>query len=396
MYLQTMSILTVNVGSSSLKLAVYETKNLDRKAALAVERVGSTGARLTVKRSDRSFEHKIEAKDVASAIDDVFQRVPELFASDLDAIGHRIVHGGGNHPKPAAITPSLLHELRELGHLDPTHMPQSLSVIGSMTHRFSNVPQFACFDTAFHHSMPDVAQCYPLPQWTVKAGVRRYGFHGLSCESIIGQLKQLDARAIAGRMLIAHLGNGASVTAVREGASVDTSMGFSPTGGLMMGTRSGDLDPTVVTFLARTRTLTPDGIEKLLNKESGLLGVSGQSQDMRDLLGRAASDPRAADAIELYCYVARKHFGMLTAALGGVDTIVFTGGVGEHAALIREKICGDLGHLGVQLDRKRNAANDAVISAEKSRVVVRVIATDEDLVIARHVAALLTKEASNV
>jgi acetate kinase len=290
----------------------------------------------------------------------------------------------------------LLHELRELGYLDPTHMPQSLSVIDSMTRRFSNVPQFACFDTAFHHSMPDVAQCYPLPQWTVKVGVRRYGFHGLSCESIIGQLKQLDARAIAGRMLIAHLGNGASVTAVREGASVDTSMGFSPTGGLMMGTRSGDLDPTVVTFLARARAMTPDAVEKLVNEESGLLGVSGQTQDMRDLLERAASDSKAAEAIELYCYLARKNCGALTAVLGGVDTIVFTGGVGEHAAPIREKICAGLDYLGVQFHSNRNAANEGVISAENSRVVVRVIATDEDLVIARHVAALLTKGASDV
>jgi acetate kinase len=244
--------------------------------------------------------------------------------------------------------------------------------------------------------MPDVAQWYPLPQWTVKVGVRRYGFHGLSCEAIIGQLKQLDARAIAGRMLIAHLGNGASVTAVREGASVDTSMGFSPTGGLMMGTRSGDLDPTVVTFLARARAMTPDAVEKLVNEESGLLGVSGQTQDMRDLLERAASDSKAAEAIELYCYLARKNCGALTAVLGGVDTIVFTGGVGEHAAPIREKICAGLDYLGVQFHSNRNAANEGVISAENSRVVVRVIATDEDLVIARHVAALLTKGASDV
>jgi acetate kinase len=384
-----MSILTVNVGSSSLKLAVYETKTLKRKAALAVERVGSTGARLIVKRSDRSFEHTIEAKDVASAIDNVFQRVPELFASGLDAIGHRVVHGGGNHPKPAAITPSLLHELRELGHLDPTHMPQSLSVIDSMTRRFSNVPQFACFDTAFHHSMPDVAHRYPLPAWTKAAGVRRYGFHGLSCESIIDQLKQNHARRSRGRLLIAHLGNGASVSAVRDCVSVDTSMGFSPTGGLMMGTRSGDLDPTVIIFFARARAMTPDAVEKVVNEESGLLGVSGQSPDMRDLLERAASDSRAADAIELYCYIARKHFGALAAVLGGVDTIVFTGGIGERAPAFREKICAGLEYLGVQFDPNRNEANESVISADESPVDVGVIATDEDLVIARHVVALL-------
>jgi acetate kinase len=190
-------------------------------------------------------------------------------------------------------------------------------------------------------------------------------------------------------MLIAHLGNGASLTAVRGGLSVDTSMGFSPTGGLMMGTRSGDLDPTVMTYLARVRAMGTDALERMVNKESGLLGVSGKSQDMRDLLERAASDSQASQAIELYCYTARKHFGALAAVLGGVDTIVFTGGVGEHAPAIREKICAGLEYLGVQFDRNRNAANEAVISADDSRLVVRVIATDEELVIARHVAALL-------
>jgi acetate kinase len=205
----------------------------------------------------------------------------------------------------------------------------------------------------------------------------------------VSQLKQIDARGATGRVLIAHLGNGASVTAVRDGLSVDTSMGFSPTGGLMMGTRCGDLDPTVVTFLTRTHAMTPDAVEKLMNEESGLLGVSGQSQDMRDLLERAASESQASEAIELYCYTARKHIGALAAVLDGVDTIVFTGGVGEHAALIREKICSGLEYLGVQFDRNRNAANEAVISADDSRVVAHVIATDEDLVIARHVLALL-------
>jgi hypothetical protein len=239
-------------------------------------------------------------------------------------------------------------------------------VVEAVARRFPNVPQFACFDTAFHRSMPAVAQRYPLPFWTAEAGVRRYGFHGLSSESIVSQLKQIDARGATGRVLIAHLGNGASVTAVRDGLSVDTSMGFSPTGGLMMGTRCGDLDPTVVTFLTRTHAMTPDAVEKLMNEESGLLGVSGQSQDMRDLLERAASESQASEAIELYCYTARKHIGALAAVLDGVDTIVFTGGVGEHAALIREKICSGLEYLGVQFDRNRNAANEAVIRKRQS------------------------------
>jgi acetate kinase len=391
-----MSLLTVNAGSSSLKLALYKGEGPTRRVAFLVERIGSPGTHLTAHRADGTTEHKVEAKDHPGALEHVLHEFPEYFDSGLRAVGHRIVHGGRHHAKGEPITAGLLNDLCKIEQLDPTHMPQSLAVVEAVRRRFPNVPQFACFDTAFHRSMPAVAQRYPLPAWTAEAGVRRYGFHGLSCESIMSQLRQIDAREATGRVLIAHLGNGASVTAVREGLSVDTAMGFSPTGGLMMGTRCGDLDPTVVTFLARARAMTPEAVEKLVNEESGLLGVSGQSRDMRDLLERAASDSRAADAIELYCYIARKHFGALAAVLGGVDTIVFTGGVGEHAPAIREKICGGLEYLGVQFDPNRNEANESVISAENSRVVVRVIATDEDLVIARHVAALLTKGASDV
>jgi acetate kinase len=384
-----MSLLTVNAGSSSLKLALYDQEGPTRKAAVLVERIGSTKAFLLISGSDETTEHKIEAKDHAGALDQVFHHFPELFASGLRAVGHRIVHGGRDHAKPETITAPLLNQLRQLEHLDPTHMPQSLSVVDSLVRRFPEVPQFACFDTAFHRSMPDVAQRYPLPPWTAEAGVRRYGFHGLSCESIISQLEQIDPQAAAGRMLIAHLGNGASVTAIRDGISIDSSMGFSPTGGMMMGTRSGDLDPTVMTYLARERAMTTDALEQLVNSESGLLGVSAHSQDMRDLLDCTTSDSQAAEAIELYCYAAQKHFGAPAAVLGGVDTIVFTGGIGEHAAPIREKICNGLEYLGVQLHGRRNAAHEAVISVDSSRVVVRVIATDEDLVIAKHVVRLL-------
>jgi acetate kinase len=386
-----MSLLTVNAGSSSLKLAFYETDSLARNAILSVERIGSTKARLLINESSGNTQHKIEATDHTGALDEVFHRLPELDASGLDAVGHRMVHGGSDHAKPEAITTGLLNELAQLKHLDPTHMPQSLSLIASLTRRFPNVPQFVCFDTAFHRSMPDIAQRYPLPRWALEAGVRRYGFHGISCESIVGQLEQISPQSVAGRILIAHLGNGASVTAVRGGHSVDSSMGFSPTGGLMMGTRSGDLDPTVMTYLARARAMTTDALEQLVNDQAGLLGVSRTSQDMRDLLDRARSNREAADAIELYCYVARKHFAALAAALGGVDTIVFTGGIGEHAAPIREKICSGLEYLGAQLDRKRNVAHESVISKDRSRVVIRVITTDEDLVIAKHVVALLNE-----
>jgi acetate kinase len=383
-------LLTVNAGSSSLKLPLYDEAGLLRKGALAVERIGFTGTRLLITGSGGTTEHSIEAKDHVGALDQVFHHLPELFASGLRAVGHRIVDGGHDYVKPEHITTPLLNELRKLEHLDPTHMPQSLSVIESLLRRFPDVPHFACFDTAFHRSMPEVAQRYPLPQWTAEAGVRRHGFHGLSCESIISQLERLNAQAIAGRVLLAHLGNGASVTAVRGGISVDTSMGFSPTGGMMMGTRPGDLDPMLITYLARARGMTTDELEQLVNEESGLLGVSGYSQDMRDLLDRATSNSQAAEAIELYCYIARKQFGALGAVMGGVDTIVFTGGIGEHAAPIREKICRGLECFGVQLDNERNSTHQAVISTKSSRVVVRVIATDEDLVIAKHVVQLLS------
>ncbi len=389
-----MWLLTINAGSSSLKLTLYEEEELTRQTAFLVERIGSTGTRLLITGSGGTTERRVEAKDHVGAIDEMFHHLPELFASGLRAVGHRIVHGGLNHAKPERLTVPLLNELRQFEHLDPTHMPQSLSLVDLLIRRFPNVPQFACFDTAFHRSMPDVAQRYPLPRWTSEAGVRRYGFHGLSCESIITQLEQINPQAVAGRMLIAHLGNGASITAARDGRSVDSSMGFSPTGGMMMGTRSGDLDPTVITYLARARAMTTDALEQLVNEESGLLGVSSASEDMRDLLDRATSNREAADAIELYCYVAWKHFGALAAVLGGVDTIVFTGGIGEHAAPIREKICSGLEYLGVQLDHKSNAAHEAVVSADSSRVVVRVIATDEDLVIAKHLASVLSGESA--
>lgn len=384
-----MLLLTVNAGSSSLKLALYEQEALTRRAALLVERIGSTGARFLITEPSGTTEHRVEAKDHVGAIDEVFNDFPGLFASGLRAVGHRIVHGGRDHAKPEPITVPLLNQLRQLAHLDPTHMPQSLSVVDSLVRRFPDVSQFACFDTAFHRSMPEVAQRYPLPRWAAETGVRRYGFHGLSCESIVGQLEQIDDQAVAGRVLIAHLGNGASITAVRAGISVDSSMGFSPTGGMMMGSRSGDLDPTVIIFLARARAMTTDALEQLVNQESGLLGISGYSEDMRELLDRATSNSQAAEAIDLYCYTAQKHFGALAAVLGGVDTIVFTGGIGEHAAPIRERICRGLEYLGVQLDCKRNARHEAVISADSSRAVVRVMATDEDLVIAKHVIRLL-------
>ncbi len=382
-------LLTVNTGSSSIKLAVYGNDSaLARRIGVSVERIGHPGASVKLASESGVDTRPVEVPDHDAALRIALDAVSASSSSRLDAVGHRIVHGGPDHSQPERLTDALVARLRELEAIDPGHMPQALGAVESIGRRYPSLPQFACFDTAFHRTMPDVARRYPLPEWTAEAGVLRYGFHGLSCEFIISALAQIDPAALDGRLLIAHLGNGASVTAVRGGASVDTTMGFSPCGGLMMGTRSGDLDPTVVTYLARARGFDPDRLRRLVNEESGLLAVSESTGDMRDLLAQAGSR-HADDAIELFCYIARKHFGSLAAALGGVDTIVFTGGIGEHAAPVRERICRGLEYLGLVLDSARNAADDGVISAAGSRVTVRVIATDEDLVIARHVRRLL-------
>jgi acetate kinase len=251
------------------------------------------------------------------------------------------------------------------------------------------VPQVACFDTAFHGHMPAIAKRYPLPRHVVGPEVMRYGFHGLSYESVVRQLEMIDPRAANSRLIIAHLGNGASMVAVRGGVSVETTMGFTPTGGLIMGTRSGDLDPGVLLYLLETCAISPDALNQLVNREAGLLGVSGTSADVRDLLDREAADARAAEAIELFCYQARKFIGALVAVLGGLDTLVFTGGIGEHAAPIRQRICAGFGFLGITLDPRRNAAGESIISQPGSTVSVRVIGTDEDGVIARHTARLV-------
>lgn len=383
-------MLTVNTGSSSIKLALFDAAaTLTTRARVSVERIGSPDARLTLQGVAQPEEAALGAADDTTALAAALGRLGDSWGSGPDAIAHRVVHGGPDHAAPEPLTPALLGRLRALEAFDPTHMPQALAAIDAIARRFPGVPQFACFDTGFHATMPEVARRYPLPRWTFDAGIRRYGFHGLSCESIVHQLERLDQNAVAGRLVIAHLGNGASVTAVRGGISVDTSMGFSPSGGLMMGTRTGDLDPMVMIYLATVHRLSPAALTRLVNDESGLLGVSGQSQDMRDLLDRTASVPAAAEAIELYCYTAHKHIGALATSLDGIETLVFTGGVGEHAAPIRQGICRGLASLGVQLDPDANAASNAVISAPHSRVVVRVMRTDEDLVMAGHLVRLL-------
>jgi acetate kinase len=286
----------------------------------------------------------------------------------------------------------MVADLRALVPIDPNHLPQAIVAIEAVGRTYPAVPQVACFDTAFHSRMPRVARLYALPSRLVEEGIIRYGFHGLSYEYVMEKLRIIEPEAAAGRVVLAHLGNGASMAAVRGGVGIDTTMGFTPTGGLVMGTRSGDLDPNVPLYLLEERGLTPAEVSDLLNRRAGLLGVSGTSADMRDLLERELADGRAAEAIALFCYQAKKFLGALAASLGGLDDLVFTGGIGEHSATVRERVCEGLGFLGIRLDPDSNAAHARVVSSDASTVTVRVVPTDEDLMVARHTRRLIEQE----
>jgi acetate kinase len=388
-------ILTINTGSSSLKAALY-APNDGRVPAVSAraERIGRAGSRLRIAGSsgETLFEHHAAIPDHAAAVDALLAWLRDAGASASPAaIGHRVVHGGNRYAAPVIVAPGMLDALREVTPLAPDHLPQALAAIEAAGRAYPGVPQVACFDTAFHRRMPRVAQVYPLPRRLTDAGVRRYGFHGLSYESILEDLHRIDPAAAGGRVLIAHLGNGASMAAVRAGVGTDTTMGFTPAGGLMMGTRTGDLDPGVLLHLLRAEGHTPAELGALVTERSGLLGVSGASADMRDLLEREGADARAAEAVALFCYQARKFAGAMTAALGGVETLVFTGGIGERSAAVRERICAGLGFLGVRLDPTRNAAHAPVISLDNAPATVRVMETDEDRMIAGHTARLVAQ-----
>jgi acetate kinase len=295
-----------------------------------------------------------------------------------------------HHAEPVIVTPALLGELHRLIPYDPDHLPSEIELIEAFRQRHPGLPQVACFDTTFHRGMPRVAKLIPIPRRYETKGVQRYGFHGLSYAYLMEELVRLgEFAATSGRVILAHLGSGASLAAVRDGKSIDTSMGFTPASGLPMGTRSGDLDPGLISFLARTEHMSPAQFDHMVNDESGLLGVSEISSDVRDLLAKQAVDVRAAEAVALFCYQTKKWIGAFAAALGGLDTLVFAGGIGENAPLIREWICEGLGFLGVELDAGRNEKNAPLISPDTARVKVRVIRTDEELMIGRSVARVL-------
>ncbi len=393
---QPIRLLTINTGSSSLKAALYTMAGAEkRELAAQIERIGDRDAHIHI--VDAAGVGVLdEQRDLAShnaALKAVFAWLHDQRGDHpFDAVGHRVVHGGLQYREPQRVTAELIAALQQLTAIDPDHMPQALGAIRTVGEAYPNLPQVACFDTAFHRHMPPVAQQYALPREYADAGVIRYGFHGLSYEYIMQALRAADRAAADGRVIVAHLGNGASMAAVRGGVGIETTMGFTPTGGLVMGTRTGDLDPSVPLYLIRSRGMTPDDVSALLNKQAGMRGVSGTSGDMRDLLEKESTDPRAAEAIDLFCYQAKKFLGALAAALGGVETLVFTGGIGEHAAPVRARMCDGLDFLGIRLDPARNAAHAPLISPDGNPVAVRVMPTDEDLMIARHTYHVVTDE----
>lgn len=382
------SILSIDLGSSSLKFAAFELDAVEERRILegGIDRLAAPDAALSIRDDrDAAASELHRPLDGASPIGAVLAALRGL-GVQIDAVGHRLVYGGLAHEAPARVTPELLTELTALVPFDPLHLPAALAAIREIETASPRLAQVVCFDTAFHRRMPAVAQRLPLPRQLWEEGVRRYGFHGLSYESIV---RALGVEGTRGRMIVAHLGNGASLAAIRDGRSVDTTMGFTPLGGLMMGTRPGDLDPGVLLYLLRERGSTLRELDELVTERSGLLGVSQISADMRTLLERRTDNEAAAQAIELFVYQAKKYIGALAAVLGGLDTLVFTGGIGEGAAPVRWEIAQGLAYLGVELDPARNAADAAIVSADGAGVLVRVMATQENLMVARHTYATL-------
>jgi acetate kinase len=375
-------ILCLNGGSSSLKFAVYRLSGAgeERIFSGAVEAIGESIGKAWLRSGDKALlEERGKFPDHTAAMRKMFTALREQGVEELAAAGHRIVHGGPKFTAPQLIDARLKEALKELIPFAPLHLPSQVAMIDAVEAHFPDLPQMACFDTAFHSAMPEVARRFALPQKLWEQGIRRYGFHGLSYEYVVSKL----GRELGRRAVIAHLGNGASMVALKDGLPMDTSMGLTPTGGFMMGTRSGDLDPGVLIHLLKTG-YSADRLEELVDHEAGLLGVSGQTSDMKTLLQKSQTDKAARMAVDMFAYQTRKFIGAYAAVLNGLDTLVFTGGIGERAAEVRVKICLGLEYLGIALDAEANQQNAEVISLPVSKCTVRVVQTDEDLMIVRH------------
>jgi acetate kinase len=388
------NILTINGGSSSIKFALFEAgDSLQRILAGRIERIGLPAATFMVKGSNKAenITRSVTAANHTEAVGLLMDWIEErIRRGELTAVGHRVVHGGPKYSEPQRITTEMVEELHELQTFDPEHLPEEILLTEAFHRRFPDLVQVACFDTAFHHDLPRVAQLLPIPRRYEAQGVRRYGFHGLSYAFLMEELARLaGSEAARGRVILAHLGNGASLAALRDGKPVDTSMSFTPTAGVPMSTRSGDLDPGLVWYLARTDGFDAKRFNEMVNFESGLLGISETSSDMQALLDLESRDVRAAEAVAIFCYQVKKWIGAFAAALEGLDTLVFAGGIGENAPTVRTRICDGLELLGIELNATRNAKNAPLISPEASQVAVRVMHTDEEWMIAKTVCSLL-------
>ena len=374
-------ILTINGGSSSIKFAAYSSADLRRTFDGRIERIGTGDARLFADGQERPVDARTPTDGARQIVTHINGRLGQ---ATVAAIGHRVVHGGLHLLEHQKITPAVIDELRRAIPLDLPHLPGEIELIEAFAGAFAGMPQVACFDTEFFRNLPRVAQLLPIPRELSDQGLRRFGFHGLSYTYLMRRLEELAGpEAARGRVILAHLGAGASMAAVRDRKPIDTTMAFTPTAGLVMATRPGDIDPGLLLYLMRTQNLSPTQMEQFISTRCGLLGVSQTSSDMRDLLARQATDRRAADAINLFCHQAKKFLAALAATLGGIDTLIFSAGIGEHVPPIRAAICAGLEFLGFRLDPTANAASAALISPPNAPVAVRVIPTDEEQIIAQ-------------
>lgn len=390
-----LSILTINAGSSSVKLVLFAANTLIRTLQASVTNIGQPNAALTIEEAPHAkHTQMVDVANHEVALNTILDYLADrLSPHELQAIGHRIVHGGQKYEAPVVVDAGVINDLRQMTAFDPEHMPTAIKILENLTDRFPQVAQVACFDTAFYKDMPTVAHLLPLPRNFEKLGLRRYGFHGLSYEYLLDRFREAAGDTAAhGRVILAHLGSGASLSAVKDGKPLDTTMSFTPASGISMSMRSGDLDPGIVAFLHQRTGMSIEEFNHMVHFESGLLGVSGISADMELLIREMAQNQFAAEAVDLFCYQVLKAIGGFTAVLGGLDSLIFAGGMGENAPLIREKVCEGLEYLGVQLDTQRNARHEFLISKDGGSVGVHVLHTDEAAVIAAQTREVIERE----
>lgn len=393
-------ILAINCGTSSLKFALFRfAPNPEMECEGYIDKIGSLSSYFIVRDQKGVIlnDEQIDHPDIeASAILLIKWLKANSVKYVLKAIGHRIIQGGLLYKEHQLVSKKMIKSLRLLVPLAPNHLADELKTLELLTKAFPGIPQTACFDTVFHKDMPFYSRYFPLPRILRKEGVQRYGFHGLSYEYIFQKLKQISPLQASGKVIIAHLGNGASITAVLNGKSIDTTMGLTPAGGLIMGTRSGDLDPGIALYLMKKKKISLKGLDQLVNHQSGLKGISGISSDMHILLKKEKTKLRAQEAVTMFCYQASKFISSLTVALEGVHCLVFTGGIGENASSIRARICSKLRFLGVEIDRNKNNSSRGIISTKKSAVTVRVVKTNEQYMIAQHTYHITMKKHSGL